>query len=472
MSSSPPQDSFDRNLYFGVLAIRHGYIRSEDFFTAARLWKEDRSRSIGDVLVDMDALESDDRDMFDRTLDEDLAATSSVELKRLFETVGPLSAGFELALRRMKDPAIDAALDRLSSMRTDRSGIEARFSEPMVSDCSIVSQALSDETEPDLSDDEIPIPRFTYLDPPDAPDTLGMLGSYRIARLLGEGAYGTVFLGFDTRLHRNVAVKVLKPSVGDSAPSRRRFLREARAGAQVDHPNVVRVYGVEEKPLPFLIMECVDGETLHERIKRIGRIPLPDVIEFSRQLAEGIAAAHDARLVHRDIKPANVMIAAGPQPIVKITDFGLVRVTYEACISESDEIHGTPVYMSPEQAKGRSTISFVSDLFSLGSVIYTMTTGQPPFEAASTMAILRKVMYEHPRPIQEFAPDTPVWFVDLVSRLMSKRRTERAQRIGSARNVAKFLKRKQAELDSGEMPAPRDVPVDPLDQDTIEFENR
>lgn len=470
MSSSDTPITFDRQMYFGVLAIRYGYIRSEDFFIALRVWIANKSISIGEILVDLDALESDDRGVIDRLVVENMSASSHDSLRCLFDAVRPFSSSFGLALRGMKDESIDATLDSLERMRNERSTVDASRSEPMMSEMSVLRSKSVQDSGPDLSDDEIPIPRFTYLDPPDAPETLGMLGNHRIVRLLGEGAYGSVFLGFDTRLHRNVAVKVLKPTVGDSAPARRRFLREARAGAQVDHRNVVRVYNVEEKPLPYLIMEFVDGETLHNRIKNQGPLPFPEVLEFSRQLAEGIAAAHDARLVHRDIKPPNILIAAGPNPVIKITDFGLVRVTYEAAISESDEIHGTPVYMSPEQAKGRSTISFVSDLFSLGSVMYTMATGRPPFQAGSTMAILRKVMFENPLPILDFAPETPVWFVDVVNRLMSKRRSERAERIGSARNLAKFLKRKQTELDSGEMPLPGDVRPDPLNQDTAELD--
>lgn len=471
MSSSDSTISFDRQLHFGVLAIRYGYIRSEDFFIALKTWVANKTLSIGDILVDLDALETDDRGVIERLVIGNLSAPAIDPLSCLFEAVRPFSSSFGLALRGMKDASIDATLDALDRMRNECLTDDPFRSEPMMSDMSVLRSKSVQDSGPDLSDDEIPIPRFTYLDPPDAPETLGMLGNHRIVRLLGEGAYGSVFLGFDTRLHRNVAVKVLKPNVGDSAPARRRFLREARAGAQVDHHNVVRVYNVEEKPLPYLIMEFVDGVTLHQHIKNRGPLPFTEVLEFSRQLAEGIAAAHDAKLVHRDIKPPNILIASGANPVIKITDFGLVRVTYEACISESDEIHGTPVFMSPEQAKGRSTISFVSDLFSLGSVMYTMTTGRPPFEAGNTMAILRKVMSETPRPIHDFAPDTPAWFVDLVSRLMSKRRSERALRIGSARNVAKFLKRKRIEYDSGEMPAPQEVTDDPLNQDTLEFEN-
>lgn len=469
MNSTGESLIFDRNLYFGVLAIRQGYIRTESFFAATNAWMSRRSTSIGQFLMERDLLSPEEFATLEKIIEDDLQRTGRDALLALFERSGPLAMTFELALQGFRDADIDASLQRLRSFRADGSTQAVNRPEPLVSDFSKTSKIIRDqEIEPDISDDEIPIPRFPYLDPPDTPETLGMLGPYRVIRLIGEGAYGTVFHGFDIRLHRNVAIKVLKPGVGDSAPPRRRFIREARAGAQVDHPNVVRVFDVAEKPLPHLIMEYFQSHTLHDRIQASGRLPLNEVIEYSRQLAEGLAAAHDARLVHRDIKPGNILVAPGAAPTIKITDFGLVRVTYEACISESDEIHGTPLYMSPEQARGRSTITHLSDLFSLGSVMYAMTTGQAPFQAANTLAILRKVIAERPRPIKEFAPDAPEWLVDLVGRLMSKRRTERAQRVGSARNVARYLQRKRIELDSGEMPAPSEIIHDPLLTDSTD----
>src|SRR5579863_7461177 len=241
-----------------------------------------------------------------------------------------------------------------------------------------------------------------FLDPPTRPDSLGRIGHYEVLQVLGHGGFGIVFRAFDDVLHRVVAVKVLSPQMAATSPARKRFLREARSSAQVRHENVVQVYEVGEQPLPYIAMEFIPGETLQQRLDRIGPIDVPEVVRIGRQIAEGLAAAHANDLVHRDIKPANILLEGGGQR-VKITDFGLARAADDASISQSGLVAGTPMYMAPEQARG-ATLDQRADLFSLGSVLYVMTAGRPPFRANGTLAVLKRVAEDDPRPIREVIP--------------------------------------------------------------------
>src|SRR5262249_35093166 len=154
---------------------------------------------------------------------------------------------------------------------------------------------------------------------------------------------------------------------------------------------VVQIHFTGEEPLPYLVMEYVPGETLQQRLDRIGPLDVPEVLRIGRQIAEGLAAAHANDLVPRDIKPGNVLIEAGPHGKTKLTDFGLARAADDASISQSGVVAGTPMYMAPEQARGES-LDHRADLFSLGSVLYVMCTGRPPFRAESTLAVLKRVV--------------------------------------------------------------------------------
>jgi serine/threonine protein kinase len=172
---------------------------------------------------------------------------------------------------------------------------------------------------------------------------------------------------FDELLCRTVAIKILAPSLAVTSPPRKRFLREARAAAAIRHENVVTIYAVEEQPLPYLVMEYIAGETLQQRLDRIGPLDVPDVLRIGRQIASGLAAAHALGLIHRDIKPANILLEQGGDR-AKISDFGLARTADDASLSQSGIIAGTPMYMAPEQAEGEA-IDHRTDLFSLGSVL-------------------------------------------------------------------------------------------------------
>jgi len=274
------------------------------------------------------------------------------------------------------------------------------------------------------------------------PDSLGRIGHYEVLQILGKGGFGIVFRAFDDVLQREVALKVLSPVLAATSPARKRFLREARSSAQVRHENVVQIYAVEEQPLPYLVMEFIPGETLQQRLDRTGPLELLEIVRLGRQIAEGLSAAHGGDLIHRDIKPGNVLIEAGGQERVKITDFGLARAADDASLTQSGVLAGTPMYMAPEQAQG-ATLDHRADLFSLGSVLYVMATGRPPFRAASTYAVLKRVVEDDPRPIRESIPELPQWLSDVIAKLHAKMPDAR---FPSAREVADLLADCEAQL--------------------------
>ena len=259
--------------------------------------------------------------------------------------------------------------------------------------------------------------------------------------ILGQGAFGIVLKAFDEKLHRMVAIKVMAPQLAATSPPRKRFLREARASAAIRHENVVSVYSVDDQPTPYLVMEYIDGATLQQKLDRSGPLDVPEVLRIGQQIAAGLAAAHAMGLIHRDIKPGNILLEKGVQQRVKITDFGLARAADDASMTQTGVIAGTPMYMAPEQACGE-TIDHRADLFSLGSVLYVMVSGRPPFRASTTVAVLRRVVEDTPRPIPEIIPETPPWLCDLIAKLHAKKPEER---FASAKQVADLLGRRLAE---------------------------
>jgi hypothetical protein len=281
---------------------------------------------------------------------------------------------------------------------------------------------------------------LSFLAPAHTPGALGRIGHYEVLEVLGCGGFGIVLRATDEVLQRVVAVKVLAPRMAATSPARKRFLREARAYARIRHDNVVQVHAVEEQPLPYLVMEYIPGGTLQQLLDRLGPLDAADVVGLGRQIAEGLAAAHATGLIHRDVKPANVLIEEGPTRRVKLTDFGLARAADDASISYSGLVAGTPLYMSPEQARGE-TLDHRSDLFSLGSVLYVMCTGRPPFRANASLSILKRVCDDTPRPIREVIPEAPARLCALIERLHAKHPGARFQ---SAREVADQLRDYQA----------------------------
>jgi serine/threonine protein kinase len=299
-------------------------------------------------------------------------------------------------------------------------------------------------------------PDLYFLRPTDRPGLLGMLGEYEVQKVIGQGGFGVVLKAYEPALHRLVAIKVLSPTLAGSATARRRFTREAKAAAAVCHDHIVAVHAVHEaEGLPYFVMQYVAGESLQACLDRTGPLEVAEVVRIGMQTASGLAAAHAQGLIHRDIKPANLLLENGVAR-VKITDFGLARMADDVGLTQNGVVAGTPEYMAPEQARGE-TVDHRADLFSLGSVLYALCTGVPPFRASTTLGVLRRVTDEAPTPIRERNPEVPACLEAVVLRLLMK---DPAQRFQSASEVTGLLEaylahlRQPAVVPTPEIPSP------------------
>ena len=271
------------------------------------------------------------------------------------------------------------------------------------------------------------------LDPTDDPHQLGRLGGYEISGVIGVGGMGVVLKGFDLSLDRVIAIKLMAPQLANNKNARKRFSREARAAAAILHPNVIPIHSVNESgKVPFLVMAYIRGESLQGRLDRQGPLNIEETLRIGTQIAAGLAAAHEQGLVHRDIKPENILLEGGVERVT-ITDFGLARAVDDHTITQLGTITGTPQYMSPEQALGEP-IDQQSDLFSLGSVLYTACTGRPPFDADSSLGVMRKIVDETPVPIPS-SQNSPWWLAAIIEKLMSKDKTNRFESAAAVRSL-------------------------------------
>ena len=236
---------------------------------------------------------------------------------------------------------------------------------------------------------------------------------------------GVVFLAEDTHLQRQVALKTMLPSLAARPSARQRFLREARAAAAIEHEHVIPIFQVsEDRAVPFLAMPYLKGESLEERIKREVRPPLTESLRIGREIAEGLRAAHEHGVIHRDIKPGNVWLEGG-RARVKILDFGLARAGADSAqLTQLGVVLGTPAFMPPEQINGQA-VDARADLFSLGCILYRLTTGQLPFTGRDTLATLVAVGTEKPLPPRSLCPDVPAALDELIMRLLAKTPEER-----------------------------------------------
>lgn len=273
------------------------------------------------------------------------------------------------------------------------------------------------------------------LAPTDDPEMLGRLGEYEISGVIGAGGMGAVLRGFDKSLRRVVAIKVMAPHLAGSGPARHRFQREARAAAAITHDNVIDIYSVaDSNGLPYLVMPYARGPSLQKRLDQSGPLSATELVRIGRQIAWGLAAAHEQGLVHRDIKPANILLTEGIERLW-ITDFGVARAMDDASMTQTGLIAGTPQYMSPEQARGEF-VDYRSDLFSLGSVLYVACTGRPPFRSEAAYGVLRRITDTDPRPIRDLNSEIPNWLCQIIGRLMNKHPADRYQ---SAKEVAELF---------------------------------
>lgn len=283
--------------------------------------------------------------------------------------------------------------------------------------------------------------------PAQGKDELGRIGNYRILEVLGVGGMGGVFLAEDVQLKRRVALKLMLPRVIASAGAVERFLREARTAASLRHPKIVTIFQVgEHSGVPYLAMELLEGESLEDRLRREPLLPLSETIRIGRDIADGLHVAHRQGLVHRDIKPANVWLESSHPfpgegdervpPQVKLLDFGLARsLETESELTSSGMILGTPAYMSPEQADSHE-IDSRADLFSLGVILYRMTTGQTPFPGRRPLEILKALSTITPVSPRSLNANLPEDLSALIQRLLAKDRNDRPQ---SAQEVVRLL---------------------------------
>jgi eukaryotic-like serine/threonine-protein kinase len=280
------------------------------------------------------------------------------------------------------------------------------------------------------------------LEPCSEPGRLGRIGKYEVVSLVGRGGFGTVFKAVDPELNRFVALKVLSTPAATGAATRKRFLHEARAAAAVVHDHVMPIHSVDTSGShPYLVMPLLAGRSLQQRLDAEGTLAVEEVLRIALQTAHGLSAAHAQGLIHRDIKPANILLENGVER-VRISDFGLARAVDDASQTQSGFIAGTPAYMAPEQARGES-LDARADLFSLGSVMYAMCAGHPPFRAETTLAVLRRICDDEPRDVREHNASVPEWLWEIIARLLAKSPADRFQ---SAEEVADLLQRWLAHL--------------------------
>ncbi len=280
-------------------------------------------------------------------------------------------------------------------------------------------------------------PAFPFLAPPQQPDEIGRLGTYRVLEELGRGGMGVVFRAEDTHLRRVVALKVMLPQHVTNPTDKARFVREARAQAAVEHDHVAKIYEVNEvRGAPYLTMPLLKGQNLAAALRANPKVPLAEALRIAREMAEGLAAAHEQNLVHRDIKPGNVWLE-GARRRVKILDFGLARPVgtetggsgapvspilgaSTADLTYQGAVIGTPAYMSPEQGRGER-LDGRSDLFSLGLVLYQMLAGRHPFRGENATALLIAIATDVPPLPSATNPEVPPALDELAMALLAKR---------------------------------------------------
>ena len=267
------------------------------------------------------------------------------------------------------------------------------------------------------------------------------LAHYRLEAKLGEGGMGAVYRAYDTRLRRQVALKVLAVERLADPQGKQRLLREARAASALNHPNIVTVYEIgSDGGVDFIAMELVEGKSLKEAIPVKG-LPLGKALDYATQIAGGLAEAHAAGVIHRDLKPGNIMVSAGGH--IELLDFGLARRTQikqdDTTVTQQAGVAGTPAYMSPEQAGGKA-VDHRSDQFSFGLILYELIAGNRAFDRPESLATMMAIIHEQPPPLERSIPAPVKWILD---RCLAK---EPAERYESTRDLWHELRRLREHL--------------------------
>ena len=261
--------------------------------------------------------------------------------------------------------------------------------------------------------------------------------AFYIDRLLGRGGMGSVYLAREPALDRLVAIKVLPPDRAQSTDLRDRFRREARTAAQLSHPNIVPLltFG-ESEGLMYFVMGYVEGEALSARVQREGRVQVAEAVRILAELAQALGYAHGRGVVHRDVKPENILLEA-PQGLVRLTDFGVAKgLSASSVLTSEGAVIGTPHYMSPEQASGRTNVDARSDIYSMGALAFTLFTGRPPFDGRTASEILKQHLTQSPPSLREQVPELPATLADAVFKCLEK---EPSNRWSTALDFSKAL---------------------------------
>ena len=276
-----------------------------------------------------------------------------------------------------------------------------------------------------------------------------LMGQFELREIAGRGAMGTVYRAYQRTMDRIVAVKILRSEIVKEPGVLRRFLREARAAAKLQHPNIVTVHmvGETEDGVPYLVMEHIDGVSLEAICEAQGPQPLPRVISFGRQIAAALSEAHSLGIVHRDLKPANILITdrSRTPDLVKVLDFGIAKLINteadQSMMTADGTIFGTPHYIAPEQASG-GDVDHRVDIYSLGCILFRLATGVLPFEGTQSMQVVLKHLREEPPPPRTIDPSIPQALEDLILACLQKSRNRRPD---DAEQVIASLDRLEAE---------------------------
>ncbi len=296
------------------------------------------------------------------------------------------------------------------------------------------------------------------------------LGPFLIEKELGSGAMGTVFLGSYSKTGQLVALKVMLPGMGSSDSASERFEREGAILKQLNHPNIVRLFGIGKyQGTRYYAMEYIEGETLDKVLARKGRLTWEEVVDLGKQLCAALQHAADKGVIHRDLKPSNLMIAK--DGTLKLTDFGIAKDLDQTGLTATNCTVGTAAYMSPEQCKGERELTHKSDLYSLGIVFYELVTGRKPFTADNAMEMfLQHVQGKFERP-SRLVLDLPPWFDTLICQMMEKKPEQRPYNAAKVAEALNTIQEKVEALQSAGVDAVKKRRVDRLaDERTTDFD--
>jgi serine/threonine-protein kinase len=294
-------------------------------------------------------------------------------------------------------------------------------------------------------------------------ETAVLNNRYRLVELIGSGGMAVVYRGLDMLLQRPVALKVLREGFASDPSFLARFQREARAAANLDHPNVVTVYDVgQEGNRHYIVMEYVDGQDLKTLIRQKGRLSVGEALDIAIQVCAGVGHAHRAGIIHCDVKPQNVLLTQDGR--VKVTDFGIARAFSESGVTESETVWGSPLYFSPEQAAGEPP-SPASDVYSIGVVLYEMLAGVPPFQAEKPTALALMHMREEPPPLAVRNPQVPAQLERIVRQVLVKDPSARYQTADQLAHALDEYRRHSEQMTGWQPVVPGRLPAMPSPQE-------